>query len=117
MTGVRVAALVTAFLIAAGEVARYWGKPAFVPMAFDELAVAGALTWGAIAARRQGAGLLLAAWGGFCGLMLVLLVQNADHLINARPKANAWLYVTALSALLLLGLWAVRRSLAALRIR
>jgi hypothetical protein len=100
-----------ALLIAAGELARYWGKPAFVPMALDELAVAGALGWAAW--RRSAAG-LAAAWGAFCGLMLGLLVQNADHVIHGRPKDNAWVYVAALSLLLAIGLWAVRRALALL---
>jgi hypothetical protein len=106
---------VVALVIASGEVARYWGRPAFVPMAFDELAVAAALAWTASRAPRAGAAPLLAAWGGFCGLMLVLLVQNADHLIHGKPKANGWIYVAALSALLLIGLWAVGRALRLLR--
>jgi hypothetical protein len=46
--------------------------------------------------------------------MLGLLVQNADHVIHGRPKDNAWVYVAALSLLLAIGLWAVRRALALL---
>lgn len=104
-------AFALALLIAAGEIARYWGRAAFVPMALDELAVAALLIWAGLKSRSGAAAPLAAAWGAFCGLMLVLLVQNADHLFRGPPKAHAGLYVAALSALLLVGAWALRRSL------
>jgi hypothetical protein len=111
MANLRRLSFAIAFLITAGEIARYWGRPAFIPMALDELAVAAALVWAAWRAAAGKAEPLVAAWGAFCGLMLVLLVQNADHLIHDKPKANAWVYVAALSALLLVGLAALRRAL------
>ncbi len=100
-----------AALIAAGEITRYWGRPSFIPMALDEIGIAAALVWAAWHSRRHGAAALVAAWGAFCGLMLVPLVETANHLIHGPPKAHGWIYLSALTALLLLGLWAVGRSL------
>lgn len=103
-------ALLTAVIISAGEFARYWGSPHFFPAAFDELAVASALVWAAWRAPRDGAGWHVAAWGGLCGLALVLLVETADHQLHGPAKANGTTYLVTLGALLMLGLWAVARS-------
>lgn len=103
--------LSVAAVLAAGEVARYWRRAEFVPMALDELGVSAALVWAAWRAPLHGAAALAAAWGAFCGLMLVLLVETAGHLIHGPSKAHAWIYLAALTALLLLGLWAVGRAL------
>jgi len=115
VTLLRRLALILSLLLAAGEVARYWGRAAFVPMAFDELAVAAALGWAAWRSRGGDAVAMVAAWGLFCGLMLGLLVENADHVIHGKPKANAWVYVASLSVLLLTGLAALRRALRLVR--
>lgn len=107
-------AFLVAALIAAGEIARFWGSPRFFPMAFDELLVAGALIWAGWRAPRDGAGWHLAAWSAFCGLVLVLLVETADHQIHGPVKAAGPVYLAALGAMLALGLWAVRRAMALL---
>ena len=104
-------AISVALLLSLGELARFWGDPRFVPMAFDELLVAAALAWAAWRAPRDGAGWHVAAWSGLCGLMLVLLVETADHQINGPPKAAGPIYLAAIGTMLTLGLWAVRRAL------
>ena len=55
MTALNRLACVVALLLAAGQIARFWGKPRFVPMAVDELLVAAALLFAAWRARRDGA--------------------------------------------------------------
>jgi MYXO-CTERM domain-containing protein len=112
MRALNALAYLVALLIAAGEVARFWGSHRFIPMALDELLVAAALVW---AARRGAAGWHLAAWGALCGLVLVLLVDTADHQMHGPAKAAGPFYLAALGALLLVGLWAVRRALDLLR--
>lgn len=72
-------ACLVALVISAGEIARFWGSERFIPMAFDELLVAAALLCAAWRSGRDGAVWHLAAWGALCGLMLVLLVEIADH--------------------------------------
>ncbi len=104
-------AYLIALVIAAGEIARFWGSERFIPLALDELLIAGALTWAACRSRHDGAGWHLAAWGALCGLALVLLVQTADHQMHGPAKAAGLIYLTALSAMLIAGLWAVRRAL------
>jgi hypothetical protein len=104
-------ACLLAALIAAGEIARYWGSERFMPMALDELLVASALAWAAWRSRTDGARWHLAAWGAFCGLVLVLLVETAGHQIHGPSKAAGPIYLAALAAMLLAGLWAVRRAL------
>ena len=104
-----------AFLIAAGEIARFWGSPRLIPMALDEFLVAGALAWAAWRSRRDGAVWHLAAWGGFCGLALVLLVETADHQMHGPAKAAGPFYLAALSAMLIVGLWAIGRALRLVR--
>lgn len=104
-------ALLVAALIAAGEIARFWGNPRFFPMAFDELLVATALLWASWRAPRDGARWHLAAWSAFCGLVLVLLVETADHQIHGPVKAAGPVYLSALGVMLLLGVWAVRRAM------
>lgn len=103
--------LAVAAVIAVGEIARYWDRAEFMPMALDELGVAAALVWAAWCSRCHGAAAFVAAWGAFCGLMLVLWVETANHLIHGPPKAHGWIYLSALTALLLLGLWSVGRAL------
>lgn len=110
MRSVNWLALIVATLIAAGEIARFWGNPRFFPMAFDELLVAAVLLWASWRTPRDGARWHLAAWSAFCGLVLVLLVETADHQIHGPVKAAGPLYLAALGAMLLLGLWAVRRA-------
>jgi hypothetical protein len=104
-------AVFIAVLISVGEIARFWGNPRFLPMAVDELLVAAALLWACWRTRTHGAGGHVAAWSGFCGLMLVLLIETADHQIHGPAKAAGPIYLASLSAMLVLGLWAVRRAL------
>lgn len=111
MTALNRLAVVMALLIAAGEVARYGASARFVPMAFDELLVAAALLWAAWRARRDGARWHVAAWGAFCGLVLVLLVETAGHQLHGPAKAAGPFYLAALSSMLAIGLWAVARAL------
>jgi hypothetical protein len=103
-------AYLIAFLIAAGEIARFWGNERFIPMALDELLVAAALAWAAWRSRRDGAVWHLPAWGALSGLALVLLVETADHQMHGPAKAAGPVYLVALGALLLIGLWAVGRA-------
>lgn len=110
MTALNRLAYVVAFLIAAGEIARFWGKARFIPMALDELLVAGALVWAASRAPRDGARWHVAAWAAFCGLTLVLLVETADHQLHGPAKAAGPIYLAALSTMLGVGLWAVGRA-------
>lgn len=109
-------AYLTAFVIAGGEIARFWGSDRFFPMALDELLVAAALVGAAWRSRSDGASWHLAAWGGFCGLALVLLVETADHQMHGPAKAAGPIYLSALSVMLILGLWAVRRALRLVRL-
>ncbi len=108
-------AWLVALVIAAGEIARFWGSARFFPLAFDELLVAAALAWAAWRARSDGAGWHLAAWGALCGLSLVLLVETAGHQLHGPAKAAGPVYLAALGALLAVGLWAVRRALRLVR--
>ena len=108
-------ACVTALIIAAGEVARYWGSARFFPMAFDELLIAFALICAAWRSRIDGARWHLPAWGAFSGLVLVLLVETAGHQMYGPPKAGGPIYLGALSLMLLAGLWAVGRALQLVR--
>ncbi|MFC7551355.1 hypothetical protein ACFQU7_02120 [Pseudoroseomonas wenyumeiae] len=48
----------------------------------------------------------MAGWGLYSGLMLMLLMVNADYLINDMPKAGRVFYSIILAAMLGLGLWA-----------
>ncbi len=104
-------ALAIALLLIAGEIARFWGSARFFPMAFDELMVAAALAWAAWRAPRDGARWHIAAWGLFSGFVLVLLVETIDHQIHGPGKAAGTIYLVALSAMLLVGLWAIRRAM------
>lgn len=115
MTALNRLAILVAFVIAAGEIARYGASPRFFPAAFDELAVATALLWAAWRTPREGAGWHVAAWGGLCGLALVLFVETADHQIHGPAKANGTTYLLVLGVLLALGLWAVGRALRLVR--
>jgi hypothetical protein len=108
-------AWLVAILISSGEIARHWGSGRFVPMAFDELAIAAALVWAASRPAGGGAGRHVAAWAAFCGFTLVLLVDTADHQINGPAKAAGPVYLVALGLMLAVGLWAVRRALRLLR--
>jgi peptidoglycan/LPS O-acetylase OafA/YrhL len=101
-------ACLVALLISAGEIARFWGSPRFIPMALDELLVALALAWAARRSRPDGH---LAAWGAFCGLALVLLVETLDHQLHGPAKTAGPVYLAALGAMLFAGLWAIGRAL------
>ncbi len=100
-----------AALVSLGEIARYWGKARFVPMAFDELVIAALLAFAAWRAPHDGARWHLVAWSAFCGLMLVLLVDTAGHQIHGPAKQAGPLYLAALGLMLAVGLWAIRRAL------
>jgi fucose 4-O-acetylase-like acetyltransferase len=108
-------AWVAALLISAGEIARFWGTARFVPLALDELLIAAALAWAAWRSSRDGACWHLAAWSAFCGLLLVLLVETADHQMHGPAKAAGPIYLAALSAMLVVGLWAAGRALRLVR--
>ncbi len=108
-------ACVVALVISAGEIGRFWQSPRFVPMALDELLVAAALIWAAWRSSRDGAVWHLVAWGSFCGLTLVLLIDTADHQLHGPAKAAGPIYLAALSAMLLVGSWAVGRALTLVR--
>jgi hypothetical protein len=108
-------AYLIALLIAAGEIARFWGSARFVPMALDELVIAVALVFAAWRSRHDGASWHLAGWGAFCGLALVLLVQTADHQMHGPAKAAGTIYLAALGAMLVVGLWALGRALRLVR--
>lgn len=107
-------AWLAAFVISAGEIAR-WGPDRLIPMALDELLIAAALAWAAWRSRRDGALWHLPAWGGFCGLSLVLLVETAGHQMHGPPKAAGPVYLAALGAMLALGIWAIARALSLVR--
>jgi hypothetical protein len=110
----RMACLI-ALVISAGEIARFWGSGRFIPMALDELAVALALVWAAWRSPRDGASWHLVSWGAFCGLVVVLLIETADHQMHGPEKAAGPAYLAALSLMLIAGLWAVRRALGLVR--
>ncbi len=115
MRALRLVTIVIAVLIALGEIGRWWGKPGFVPLAFDELIVAAAMIWAALASARIGFAPLAAAWGAYCGLILGLLVATLGHLVSGPPKPSATFYSVILAVMLLLGMWALVRSLALCR--
>lgn len=100
-----------AVVIVAGELARFGVSSRFIPMALDELMVASALIWAAGRSRRDGAIWHLAAWGAFCGLSLVLLVETADHQLHGPAKEAGGIYLGVLSAMLVLGLWSIGRAI------
>ncbi|CAA9510014.1 MAG: hypothetical protein AVDCRST_MAG91-1570 [uncultured Sphingomonadaceae bacterium] len=108
-------AYLVALLISAGEIARFWGSGRFVPMALDEILIAAALVWAARRSPHDGASWHLAAWGAFCGLALVLLVDTADHQIHGPAKPAGSIYLAVLGAMLIVGLWAVGRALQLVR--
>jgi hypothetical protein len=115
MRALNTLACAVALLLAAGEIARFWGSERFIPMALDELLVSAALAWAAWRSRQDGALWHLAAWGAFCGLVLVLLVETAGHQMHGPPKAAGPIYLAALGGMLIVGLWAVRRALQLIR--
>ena len=109
------AAYLAALLISAGELARFGASPRFFPMALDELFIAAALVWAAWRSGPDGALWHLPAWGLFCGLSLVLLVETADHQLHGPVKPAGPFYLAALGAMLVLGLWAIGRALRLVR--
>jgi len=108
-------AYLVALVISAGEIARFWGSERFIPLALDELLIAGALVWAAWRSRYDGAAWHLAAWGALCGLALVLLVETAGHQMHGPTKAAGPIYLAALGAILIVGLWAIGRALRLVR--
>ncbi len=108
----RIISLATGCLLAASELARWWGNPRLVPLAFDELLIGAMLVIAALATKRIGIAALAAAWGGYCGLMLSLLVPTLDHLLSGPPKPSAGFYAVILSAMLAAGLGALAYALA-----
>ena len=111
MRSLRLVTIAVALLLAAGEVARWWGNPRFLPLAFDELLVAAALLGAAAVSRRTGPAPLVAAWGLFCGLLLALLAPTLDHLLSGPPKQSAGFYAAILTGMLAIGLGALLRAL------
>jgi hypothetical protein len=114
MRALNASAYLAALVIAAGEISRFWGSERFIPMAVDELLIALGLAWAAWRAPSVGACWHLAAWSALCGLVLVLLVETADHQMHGPAKAGPF-YLAALGAMLILGLWAVGRALRLVR--
>lgn len=112
MKSLRFITALVALILAAGEIARWWNSPRFVPLAFDELLVAFAMLWAAQVAGKKGAAPLVAAWGLFCGLMVSLLVPTLDHLLSGPPKESAVFYAVILGLMLALGGLALVRALA-----
>jgi fucose 4-O-acetylase-like acetyltransferase len=115
MKALNIFACLAALLISTGEIARFWGSGRFMPMALDELLISAALAWATMRSHHDGAAWHIAAWGAFCGLALVLLVETADHQLHGPAKAAGPVYLAALSAMLALGLWAVARALRLVR--
>ena len=115
MTALNVAAYLIALLISAGEIARFGGSERFIPMALDEILIAMALFWAARRSSRDGACWHLAAWSAFCGLVLVLLVETANHQMHGPIKPAGPFYLAALGSLLITGLWGAGRALRLLR--
>lgn len=112
MAKLRIFTIIVALLLAGGEVARWWGNPRFLPLAFDELLVAAAMLWASLGARRLGPAPLAASWGLFCGLIASLLMPTLDHLLFGPPKpGGAVFYSVILSAMLAAGLLALWASL------
>lgn len=102
-------------LLAASELARWWGNPRLVPLAFDEVLVGAGLALAALLTKRLGPSAIVAAWGAFCGLMLSLLVPTLDHLLHGPPKQSAGFYGVILTAMLCLGLAALAHALTSAR--
>jgi hypothetical protein len=73
--------------------------------------VAAGLVYAAWRSRGGDGRLHLAAWGAFCGLTLVLLVETAGHQIHGPAKAAGPLYLAALSFMLIVAGWALWRAL------
>jgi hypothetical protein len=115
MTPFAIFTLIAALLLGAGEAARWWGDPRFIPLALDELLVAAFMIWAALAERRLGAGPLALAWGAVCGLVLALLVPTLDHLLHGPPKESALLYSVVLGFMLAAGMWAAFSAVRRLR--
>lgn len=115
MTALRFLTLFVAAMLALGELARWWGDPRLVPMAFDELVVAAVMLGAVFTARRIGPAVLVLAWGLYCGLIVSLLVPTLDHLLFGPPKESAVFYAVILAVMLVPGLWAAQRGLALCR--
>ncbi|MDB5368681.1 MAG: hypothetical protein JWP20_239 [Roseomonas sp.] len=107
----QVLAVMIGFLVASGEIARRWGDSHFIPLALDDLLVAAALFWAAWRARDHGPAPLVAGWGAYSGLMLMLLTLNLDYVINDMAKAGRAFYSIILALMLALGLWATWQAL------
>ena len=111
MKTLRLLTVLFALLIGLGEIARWWGNPRFLPLAFDEILVAIAMLAAALFARRRGPAPLVAAWGLYAGLMLSLLVPTLDHLLFGPPKESAVFYAVTLAVMLGIGLLALAKAL------
>lgn len=112
MQTLRIFTILIALALAGGEIARWWGNPRFIPLAFDELLVAGAMFAAAALTKHIGAAPLAAAWALFAGLTLGLLVPTLDHLIFGPEKPSAVFYAVALGAMFTMGAistWAALR--------
>lgn len=114
MAKLKLFTILVALLLAGGEMARWWGNPRFLPLAFDELLVGCAMLAAALSLRRLGPAPLAVAWGLFCGLTLSLLMPTLDHLLFGPEKASgAVFYSVTLSVMLGVGLLALWASLKA----
>jgi len=107
----QVLAVMIGFLVASGEIARRWGDAHFIPLALDDLAVAALLFWSAWRARDHGPAVLVAGWGVFSGVNLLLLMINLDFVIHGIPKTGGVFYSVILSLMLALGLWATWQAM------
>lgn len=95
----RIFSAIVAALLFAGETARWWGNPRFIPLAFDELLLAAILIGGA-RSRRFGTLPLAIGWAALAGHTLGQLVPTLDHLLAGPPKDSANFYAVILTIML-----------------
>lgn len=91
-------------LLALSEMGRWWGDPRFFPLALDEMTLGLAMIIAGTTVRTYGPAILAAAWAGFSGFILCLLVPTTEHLIHGPPKESAIFYTAILGVAFIIGL-------------